>query len=43
MKKKILFAAAAALACVQVVLVMVRDAGRQLDLPETDSEEGAGA
>ncbi len=35
--------AAAALACVQVVLVMVRDAGRQLDLPETDSEEGAGA
>ncbi|MCG7621765.1 TRAP transporter small permease [Epibacterium sp. Ofav1-8] len=34
---------AAALACVQVVLVMVRDAGRQLDLPETDSEEGAGA
>ncbi len=35
--------AAAALACVQVVLVMVRDAGRQLDLPKTDSEEGAGA
>lgn len=35
--------AAALLACVQVVLVMVRDMGRQLDLPDTPSEEGAGA
>ncbi|GAB5433515.1 MAG: hypothetical protein EpisKO_28850 [Epibacterium sp.] len=35
--------AAAALACVQVVLVMIRDAGGQLDLNDTDSKEGAGA
>ncbi|MFY1708454.1 TRAP transporter small permease [Tritonibacter scottomollicae] len=34
---------AAALACVQVVLVMIRDMGRQLDLPDTPSEEGADA
>jgi hypothetical protein len=31
------------LACVQVVLVMIRDAGGQLDLNDTDSKEGAGA
>lgn len=35
--------AAAALACVQVVLVALRDAGTQLDQPAAEGEEGASA
>lgn len=35
--------AAAALACVQVVLVALRDAGTQLDQPTPEGEEGASA